>query len=427
MPRFIADLEIHSKHARAVSPQMTLENLALWAQKKGIQVIGTGDFTHPIWFYDIKTKLEPAEAGLYQLKKEFCIENTAPFDSRNTRFLLSGEISCVYTKNGGGRRVHHLIYAPSIEIAEKINDQLSLIGNIRSDGRPIIGIDSKELFKILLDASPDCALIPAHIWTPWFGMLGSKSGFDSLRECFDEFEPQIFAIETGLSADPRMCSRVPFLDNKAIISSSDSHSLTRIGREATIFDCELSYQEIFDAMRTRDKRLVATVEFFPEEGRYHYDGHAACKVSWSPEETKKHNGLCSQCGKQVTVGVMARVDELADPVRPAGFKPSWAKPFYSFVPFDQIIGETLGIGPASKKVWGAYDDATRTFGSEFKILMDATEAELRAGLPPLVAEGVMRMRAGKVHIEPGYDGEYGEIEIFKDTERKVITEQKALF
>ena len=427
MSRFIADLEIHSKYARAVSPQMTLENLALWAQKKGMAVIGTGDFTHPMWFYEIKTKLEPAEPGLYRLKQEYCVPNTSLFDSRATRFLLSGEISCVYTKNGRGRRVHHLVYAPSIEVAETIDARLALEGNIRSDGRPILGLDSKELFKILLDASPDCALIPAHIWTPWFGMLGSKSGFDSLRECFDEFEPQIFAIETGLSADPRMCSRVPFLDNKAIISSSDSHSLTRIGREATIFDCELSYQEIFDAMRTRDKRLVATVEFFPEEGRYHYDGHAACKVSWSPEETKKHNGLCSRCGKPVIVGVMARVAELADPQRGPDFEASFRKPYVSAVPFDQIIADALHVGTSSKAVWKEYEDAIAKFGGEFKILIEATAGELRAGLPSLVADGVLRVREKRLHIEPGYDGEYGKIEIFTDAERTKGSIQKGLF
>ncbi len=427
MPRFIADLEIHSKYARAVSPQMTLENLAFWAQKKGMAVIGTGDFTHPAWFSDIKTKLEPAEPGLYRLKQEYCLPDTAPFDSRATRFLLSGEVSCVYTKNGRGRRVHHLIYAPSIETAETMNARLGIEGNIRSDGRPILGLDSKELFKILLDASPDCALIPAHVWTPWFGVFGSKSGFDSLKDCFDEFEPQIFAVETGLSADPQMCSRVPFLDQKAVLSSSDSHSLTRIGREATIFDCEFSYGDMFEALKTRDKRLVGTVEFFPEEGKYHYDGHATCKVSWSPEETQRHHGLCSVCGKPVTVGVMARVAELADPKRGPDFTAAFGKPFVSAVPFDQIIAEAFDVGANSKAVWKEYEDAITKFGSEFKILIEAGEAELRAGLPPLIAEGVLRVRSHKLYIEPGYDGEYGKVAIFKEGERRAITEQKTLF
>jgi len=425
--KFIADIEIHSKYARAVSPQMILENLALWAAKKGIKVLGTGDFTHPAWIKEIKEKLEPAEPGLFQLKEKYCLKDKGLFNSRHTRFILSGEISCIYTKNKRGRRVHHLIYAPSIEVVEKINTQLSWLGNLKSDGRPIIGIDSKELLKILLTASPDCVLIPAHIWTPWFGILGSQSGFNSLKECFDELEPQIFAVETGLSSDPPMNWRIPFLDNKAIISSSDSHSLPRIGREATIFDTELSYQGIMGAMRNRDQGLVGTIEFFPEEGRYHYDGHRNCKIVWSPEETKKHNGVCSVCGKPVTVGVMARVAELAAKDRPAGFKPVWAKPFYNLVPFDEVIGEALDLGKNSKAVWKEYEMAIKSFGSEFAILLDATESELKTGLPPAVAEGVLRMRQGKLHIEPGYDGEYGKIKIFEESEREKLESQKSLF
>ncbi|MDI6820865.1 MAG: endonuclease Q family protein [Patescibacteria group bacterium] len=426
--KFIADIEIHSKYARAVSPQMVLENLALWATKKGIKVLGTGDFTHPAWFKDIKEKLEPAEPGLYQIKEKYVLKSNGVHNPRDTRFILSGEISCVYTKNSRGRRVHHLIYAPSIEIAEKINAQLGWIGNIKSDGRPIIGIDSKELFKVLLTASPDCVLIPAHVWTPWFGVFGSKSGFNSLHECFDELTPQIFAIETGLSSDPPMNWRIPFLDDKTIISSSDSHSLIRIGREATIFDTDLSYQGIMSALKDKKgKELAGTIEFFPEEGRYHYDGHKECKVVWAPEQTKKHKGICPNCGKPVTVGVMARIDELADPKRPQGFKPVWAKPFYNFVPFDEVIGESLGVGKASKSVWIEYENAIEQFGSEFNILINATEKDLRSGLIPIIAEGVIRMRQGKVHIEPGYDGEYGKIKIFEEQERKELEAQKGLF
>lgn len=428
MPRFIADLEIHSPYARAVSPQMTLENLALWAQKKGITVMGTGDCTHPMWLYEIKTKLEPAEPGLYRLKKEFCLENASPFDSRQTRFLLSGEISCVYTKNGRGRRVHHLIYASSMKAVEHIIDDISVRGgNLRSDGRPIVGLDSKELLKILLNASPECVLIPAHVWTPWFGVFGSKSGFDSLKECFDELEPQIFAIETGLSADPAMCARVPFLDHKAIISSSDAHSLTRIGREATLFDCELSYHEIFDAMKTRDARLKGTIEFFPEEGRYHYDGHAKCKVSWSPVETRRHKGICPVCKKPVVVGVMARVAELAHPNRGEDFQASWTKPFMSAVPLDQIIADARGVGMQSRAVWKEYEEAVVRFGGELNIVTNATENELRAGLMPLTAEGVLRVRNKKLNIVPGYDGEYGVIQIFDDLERKSFGKRNVLF
>ncbi|MBI5732683.1 DNA helicase UvrD [Candidatus Jorgensenbacteria bacterium] len=425
--RFVADLEIHSKYARAVSPQMVLENLALWAAKKGITVLGTGDFSHPRWMKEIKEKLEPAELGLFRLKKEYLSGDAHKHNALNTRFLLSGEISCIYSKGGRVRRVHNLVYAPSIEVAERVNVQLSLIGNIASDGRPIIGIDSKVLLKILLDASPECVLVPAHVWTPHFGVFGSASGFDSLKECFEELEPHVFAIETGLSSDPPMNWRIPFLDNKAIISSSDSHSLPRIGREATIFDSEISYTGIMEAIKTRDKRFVGTVEFFPEEGKYHYDGHRDCKVSWKPEETKKNKGICSVCGRKVTVGVMARIDALADPKRPEGFKSASGKPYWSFVPFDEVIGEALGVGKQSKAVWQAYEEAVERFGSEFAILMDATESDLRAGLAPAVAEGVIRIRERKIHIEPGYDGEYGKIKIFNESERDELAAQKGLF
>lgn len=427
MPRFIADIEIHSKYARAVSPQMTLPNLALWAAKKGVRLIGTGDFTHPLWLGEITRTLEAAEPGLFRLKPEFYPEETGPHDPRETRFLLSGEISCIYSKRGAVRRVHHLIYAPSLEAVEKISTQLGWVGNLAADGRPIIGIDSKELLKILQNTSPECALIPAHVWTPWFGVFGSKSGFNSLEECFDELTPEIFAVETGLSADPGMCWRIPFLDGKAIISSSDPHSLHRIGREATIFESDLSYRAVMDALRSRSDGLVATVEFFPEEGRYHYDGHRDCKVVWSPEETKAHNGICTVCQKPVTVGVAARVDELAAKDRPAGFRPAWAKPFYNFVPFDELIAEALGTGTNTKGVWKEYDAALKRLGSEFHILLDATESELRTGLSPAVAEAVIRMRAGKVHISPGYDGEYGKISIFDEGERKEVSAQKSLF
>lgn len=424
--RFYADIEIHSKYARAVSPQMVLENLALWAVKKGLQILGTGDFTHPVWFSDIKTKLEPAEPGLFRLKKQY-YDSSQPFDQQKTRFVLSGEISCIYGKNGRTRRVHHLVYAPSIDAAEKINAKLSWVGKLASDGRPIIGIDSKELLKILLTADKNCVLIPAHVWTPWFGVFGSKSGFDSLQECFDELEPEIFAIETGLSSSPDMNWRIPFLDQKAIISSSDSHSLPRIGREATIFDCELSYFEMMNAMKTRDERLQGTVEFFPEEGRYHYDGHAVCQLRMSPEETKKNKGLCPKCGKPVTIGVLARVDDLAGKDRPEGFKPSWAKPYFSMVSFDELIAEALGVGKNTKSVLAQYEEVVKNIGSELFVLLEMKETDLKQNLSPQIAEAISRMRNGRLKIEPGYDGEYGKISIFSEGERESLETQKSLF
>ncbi|MEK7208345.1 MAG: endonuclease Q family protein [Patescibacteria group bacterium] len=416
--RFFADLEIHSRFARACSPDLTIPNIALWAAKKGIGVIGTGDFTHPQWMKEIKETLEPAETGLYKLKSS----------PSTVRFLLSGEVSCIYSKGGRVRRVHHLVYAPSIEIAENCNAKLSAVGNIRSDGRPIIGITSKRLLELLLSASPECVLIPAHVWTPHFGVFGSASGYDSLKECFEEREPQVFAIETGLSSNPAMNWRIPFLDNKAIISSSDAHSLHRIGREATIFDTDLSYKEIFDALRARDSRLAGTIEFFPEEGKYHYDGHRDCKVSWSPKETKRNKGLCSVCKRKVTVGVMARVEQLAAPDRPEGWRPAGAKPYFSLVPLEELIAEALALGVASKAVRQMYEETIKKLGEELKILLDVPERELRDNLSERVAEAIVRVRQGKLHIEPGYDGEYGKIKIFDESERaKGAAAQTSLF
>lgn len=427
--RFIADLEIHSRYARACSPELTIPNIAAWAAKKGITVMGTGDFTHPAWMKEVKEKLEPVELGLYKLKKE-CIP-TVPkgtVDAASTRFLLSGEVSCIYSKGGRVRRVHHLVYAPSIEIAEEFNSKLAAIGNIRSDGRPIIGTPSKRLLQLLLSASPECVLIPAHVWTPHFGVFGSASGYDSLKECFEDLEPQVFAIETGLSSDPPMNWRIPFLDNKAIISSSDAHSLHRIGREATIFDCEFSYQGIFGALRVRDNRLAGTIEFFPEEGKYHYDGHRNCKVSWNPSETKKHGGLCTVCKRKVTVGVMARVEALAAPERHDGWKPALAKPYFSLVPLEEIIADSLGVGVASKKVEAIYEETVKRLGGELNILLDIQETELRASLPERITEGIIRVRSRKLHIEPGFDGEYGKIKIFTDTDAKIgAAPQASLF
>lgn len=424
--RFIADLEIHSRYARACSPELTIPNIALWATKKGIAVMGTGDFTHPAWMKEIKEKLEPAEEGLYKLRK-----NLAPATetgAADIRFLLSGEISCIYSKGGRVRRVHHLVYAPSIEIAKAFNAKLAAIGNIHSDGRPIIGCTSKRLLELLLSVSNECVLIPAHVWTPHFGVFGSASGYDSLKECFEELEPQIFAIETGLSSDPPMNWRIPFLDNKAIISSSDAHSLHRIGREATIFDCELSYKNIFTALRARDNRLAGTIEFFPEEGKYHYDGHRDCKVSWNPSETKKHGGLCSVCKRKVTVGVLARVESLASAHRPEGFKPKWAKPFFSLVPLEEIIADSLGVGVASKRVTALYEETIKKLGGELNILLDTKETELRSSLPEKISEGIIRVRDKKLRVEPGFDGEYGKIKIFTKADNKnICAPQTSLF
>lgn len=414
--RIIADLHIHSPYARAVSKEMTLENLDRWAALKGITVMGTGDFTHPKWMAEIKSKLEPAEQGLYRLKKQ-----EAGSKNQETRFMLTVEISSIYKKGGKVRRIHNLIFAPSIETAEKINTKLGWLGNLKSDGRPILGLDSEELAKIVFDVDAEAVLVPAHAWTPWFSVFGSMSGFDSIEECFGTIAPHIFAIETGLSSDPGMNWRLSALDHIALISNSDSHSLQRIGREANIFDTELSYAGIIAAIRSHDpKRFLFTVEFFPEEGKYHYDGHSAHKVRMSPEETRAVNGKCPTCGRPVTVGVMNRVELLAD--RPAGAKPPGVIPFKSMVPLDEIIGEAFDMGVSSKKVKEEYHRLVAALGSEFSVLLEAPASDLASATRPEIVEGILRVRDGRLKIEPGYDGEYGTVNIFDETDRKNMAE-----
>ena len=440
----VADFHIHSPYSRAVSKEMTLENLSVWAGLKGIGVMGTGDFTHPKWIQEIKAKLEPAEEGLYVLKSQ--IPSTpegvagrpygagksqknpkSQIPNSETRFILTVEISSIYSKNGRTRRIHNIIFMPSVASAEKFNAALGWRGNLKSDGRPILGLDAKELAKIAFDTDPRAVVVPAHAWTPWFSVFGSMSGFNSLEECFDEYAKNIFAIETGLSSDPAMNWRLSALDRIALLSNSDSHSLHRIGREANVFElASLSYDSIIDAIRTKDpKKFLFTVEFFPEEGKYHYDGHRACKISMSPEETKKVRKVCPKCGKPLTVGVLYRVDELAD--RPMGARPEGAIPYKNLVQLDEIIAESFGVGTASKRVQTAYHELLGRIGSEFSILIDASDSDLKSAAPPEVCEGIRRVREGKLHIEPGYDGEYGIVKIFTAGERKSITTQKTLF
>ena len=405
--RIIADLHIHSKYSRAVSQEMTLENIALWAAKKGITIMGTGDFTHPLWFEEIKTKLEPSEEGLYRLKSQ-----NQNFKSE-TRFMLTVEISSIYSKGGKVRKVHNIVFAPSIEIAEKINNRLKWIGNLNSDGRPILGLDSKELLKIILDIDSRCVLIPAHAWTPWFSVFGSMSGFNSLEECFEELTPHIFAIETGLSSDPKMNWRLSNLDKISLISNSDSHSLQKIGREANVFDCDLRYDAIFDAIKTKDpKKFLFTIEFFPEEGKYHYDGHRLCNVSFSPEETKKHNGICPVCGGKLTIGVLNRVEELSDR-EDKDIDIKKYIPYKSLIPLDEIIADIFGIGKASKKVSEMYERAIKEIGPEFEILLDASYDKI-SQFDERLAIAIKNVREGRVNLIPGYDGEYGKISILKD-------------
>jgi len=428
---YVGDFHIHSHYARATSKDMNLEELDRWAKIKGISVIGTGDFTHPDWFEELRQKLEPAEEpGLFVLR-ESRIKNQ---ESR-TRFLLTVEVSSIYSKGGQVRKIHNIIFAPSFEAASEINTKLSWVGNLRSDGRPILGLDAKELAKIVFGADENCLLIPAHVWTPWFSIFGSKSGFDSIAECFEEYAPQILAIETGLSSDPPMNWRVSALDNVALISNSDSHSAPKIGREANMFEGEVSYSAITEAIKyAAPKRaseralrhgsgqagqramLVSTIEFFPEEGKYHYDGHRLCNVSMNPSERKEQKGLCTRCGRPVTVGVMSRVDELAD--RKEGERPEGAPDFISLVQLEEIIADALGQGRGTKGVREIYDKLIQLLGNEFHILLEASIEEIGQASTPLIGEGVSRVRDRKLHIEPGYDGEFGKVEIFTKDERE---------
>ncbi len=415
--RFIADFHIHSKYSRATSREMEVETLARWAKKKGITLLGTGDFTHPTHFVELRSKLEPSRNGLFRLKKE----------DHGVHYLLTTEVSNIYTQNGKVRRIHHLIFAPSFEVAEAIRSRFGNLGKLSSDGRPIFSFSSKELLKMILDISPDCLVIPAHAWTPWFSIFGANSGFDSIEECFGELSKYIYAIETGLSSDPEMNWRLSTLDPLTLISNSDAHSPNRLGREANAFDCELDYKEIVEAIRKKDrKKLLYTIEFFPEEGKYHFDGHRQCGVIFSPKETKAHQYLCPKCHKRLTIGVMHRVEELSD--RPEGFIPKNAIPSIHLIPLEEILAEAMGYRIGTKAVETEYDRLTERGGSEFRILLDATPEELATFVPPKVLEGIIRMRKGRVSIVPGHDGVYGKISLFpEEKEEGEPKEQLKLF
>jgi uncharacterized protein (TIGR00375 family) len=407
---------------------MDLESLAKWAKIKGILVLGTGDFTHPAWFKNLKENLIPAEPGLYKLKQQ----ETRDKEQEEIRFILTTEVSCIYSKGGRVRKIHLILFAPSFEIVEKINQKLNFYGNLAADGRPTFGLDAKELLKIVLNISGDCLIVPAHLWTPWFSLFGSRSGFDSIEECFGEYSKYIFAGETGLSSDPAMNWRLSALDKITLISNSDSHSPQKIGREANVFEGEeLSYSSIINAIKNRDRvsvnslRLVYTVEFYPQEGKYHYDGHRLCEISLSPQETKKYNGICPVCGKLLTIGVLNRVEKLAD--RPEGFKPENAIPFKSLIPLEEIVADALGQGVGTIEVEKEYKNLLEKFGNEFRVLVDVPRKDLEIITLPEIAEGIIRVREGKVFIEPGYDGVYGKIRIFSKGEQKTLTKQGTLF
>lgn len=417
---YITDLHIHSRYSRACSKNLTLSNLAAWAQVKGIDVLGTGDFTHPKWFADIETKLVEAEPGLFKLRSEFEAQDgeanymRAPIvrDGRPVRFVLTSELSCIYKKGGKTRRIHVLVFAPSIDAVKKIIAELERREcNVRSDGRPILGLEAKEVARIAFEADAWCVVVPAHAWTPWFSIFGSESGFDSLEECFEELTPQIFAIETGLSSDPLMNRRLSALDTIALISNSDAHGLANLGREANVFDLrQLSYDAIMSAIKTRDqKKFLYTIEFFPEEGKYHVDGHRLCNFFCLPEETVRRGGLCPKCGKGLTRGVLGRVHVLADRASDQQF-PSSAVGFRSIVPLPELIAEAIDKGKTSKAVTQIYHDIITQCGAEFTVLLDTSIQDIKK-ISSEVADAIEKMRHGDLDIRPGYDGIFGEIRL----------------
>jgi DNA helicase-2/ATP-dependent DNA helicase PcrA len=444
---YLADLHVHSRFSRATSRNCNLVELASWAAVKGLNVVATGDFTHPGWQEEIREMLVEAQPGLFRLKPEFAASRAdnilSPDGIGEVLFILNVEISSIYKAHGAVRKVHNLVFAPDFETMERISARLERIGNIRSDGRPIIGLDSRHLLEIAMECSPESFVIPAHIWTPWFSVLGSKSGFDSVEECYRDLSPHIFALETGLSSDPAMNYRLSALDGYTLISNSDTHSPSRLGREANVFCGSPSYQSILTALRagsniptkvTKDSikncylgraepfqpdqdRFVGTIEFFPEEGKYHVDGHRKCSVRLDPEETQRLNQRCPVCGHSVTVGVMNRVDQLSD--RNPDFKPTGRPPFWRMIPLQEVLGQILGTGPNSKKVLGAYTEMIHRFGPELPLLCFQPLEEMAAQLPPVFIEALRRVREGEVNIKPGYDGQYGTVELFApgETER----------
>ncbi len=452
MSEIIADLQIHSRFSRAVSPAMTLPNIAMWARRKGIGVVATGDWTHPMWFREIERDLEETGNGLLRLKSA-SDNNPLPL------FLLATEVSCIYSQNGKGRRVHTLIWVPSIDSARKISREMTRRGcNLLSDGRPIIGLTSIDVAELVFSIEPKALVIPAHAWTPWFSVFGSMSGFTSLEEAFGQYAPRIYAVETGLSSNPSMNWQIPELDSRAIVSFSDAHSGPKLGREATVFELDgpaetLSYQHIYDAISARSlgidektlkARISYTIEFYPEEGKYHWSGHRACSIRWGPKETAKNGTTCPVCGKTLTQGVEQRVGELSgrteedlrlSPGASAGKGSANVRmtksntfpdrpPFVMMVPLIEIIAESIGSPVASPKVQAPYTRLTDEVGNEFFILLQADTRAIAAVAGERIAAGIDRVRKGQLTIDPGYDGVFGVVKIWKDGEKGVADTSK---
>ena len=407
--RVIADLHLHSRYSRATSRDMDVEHMAQWSRIKGITLLGTGDFTHPVWLRELRAKLEPTGGGL--------------FAHHGAHFMLTVEVSNIYPAGGRLRKIHNILFAPSFEVVDKINAVLGRFGNLLADGRPTLTLPTDRMVEYIMEISPDCMVVPAHAWTPWFSLYGSNSGFDAIAECFGDQLKHIAAVETGLSSDPPMNWRLSELDRLMLMSNSDAHSPPKLGREANVFACELDYFEIMRILREKDtSRFLYTVEFFPEEGKYHYDGHRACNRRLTPAETKAAGGRCPVCGRPPTVGVIHRVELLAD--REEGFVPEGAVPYRNLVPLEEIIAEANGTKPGTVGVREEYFRLCEAFGGEFNVLLDAPVEEVRKHTTLRIAEGLRRVREGRVHIAPGYDGVFGEISIFKDGEevREIVAE-----
>lgn len=401
--RIVADLHIHSRFSYACSKEMEVERLAWWAKRKGISLLGTGDFTHPIYLTHLKQTLEPAEEGLFRLRA----------GERDVRFMLTVEVTTIFRHEGRLRKTHTLIFAPSFSVVERLNTRLVDHGKLALDGRPTLTCSARELLRIVKETAPECEVIPAHVWTPWFSVLGSLSGFDSLAECYGDDVKYIRAVETGLSSDPAMNGRLSALDNIALISNSDAHSPRKLAREANVLDCEPSYAGVLGALLSRDPtRFLSTIEFFPEEGKYHLDGHRRCHVRLAPAETRHVNCLCPVCGKPLTVGVLHRVTALAD--RAAGDLPVHPIPAKYVIPLEEIIAAALGQKPNTKRVTAAYNALLDQYGTELGILLDREEEELAPTTPPRILAGILKARRGDVQITPGYDGEYGTLALFDD-------------
>ncbi len=413
--QIIADLHIHSKYSRATSRALDIFEIEKWAKIKGVNLMATADFTHPAWFKHLQDNLIEVNQGIYKIKNS----------QSGVKFFVSTEISCIYSKKEKVRRLHLVIFAPSLEVAEKLNKRLEMIGNLKADGRPILGLDAKELLKICLDVDEKILVIPAHAWTPWFSVFGSNSGFDSLEECFEELTPCIYAIETGLSSDPLMNWRLSALDKITLISNSDAHSGQMIAREANVFDLtDFNYEEIYQIIKNKKKKkFLYTIEFFPEEGKYHFDGHRQCKISFTPSETKKHQGICPLCKKPLTIGVLNRVDKLADREKVINSQEQIS--FKSLIPLSEIIAEACQQNRNTKRVTDLYFDLIKKGESELNILINLNKDELFKIMPKLIAQGIIKARHGEVERIGGYDGEYGKIKVF--SQKELENPQKSLF